>query len=229
VVDEVPKDLIKQVVNEEIVSGGYPFPAALIYSLIEVESSWMPGIVNPKSGATGLMQVMPVVLSDYNKVHPVKFTLDFLKGKTLDSIRAQIKVGLWILGAFWRGAYGYVQPKTLTVPVDELVRIGDMFYVAGPGATRKRLSQLSTPTYSAVVSRFPAWEALPHVQKVWDKTAMQNPVWDLNAIDDWVKKVNQPLIAGFDGHLGGFILGAIALIFGWYLIGKKKSVKDADG
>ena len=58
------KSQIKKIVDAELTRGKYPFPPELIHALIKVESSWKPGVVNPKSGATGLMQVMPVVVSD---------------------------------------------------------------------------------------------------------------------------------------------------------------------
>ena len=223
---EIPQAQIEQIVDEEIETGAYPFPRELIHSLIKVESSWKPGIVNPKSGATGLMQVMPVVVDDYNKSHSPKILMSELKGTSLESIRKQVKIGLWILGAFWRGTYNYLQPKTLTVPVDELVKIADLFYVAGPGATRKKLAQLSTPSYAAIVAKFPDWVALPHTEKVWKWTDATSPVWNLTAIDDWVKRDSKPLIAGFDGHLGGFIVGAIVLVLGYYLLVGKKKVID---
>jgi Transglycosylase SLT domain len=214
---------IAEIVEEEIKAGGYPFPFALISSLIQVESGWKPGIVNPQSGAMGLMQIMPAVLKDYNKAHAQKFTNADMQGTSLASSRAQIKVGLWILGVFWRGAYQYLQPKIFTVPVDELVRIADLFYVAGPSATKKKLALLSTPTYAAITARFPTWVALNHSEKVWNWTDAKNPVWDLTAIDNWVRKGTNPLIAGFDGHLGGFVVGALVLVLGWYLLSKGKT------
>lgn len=217
---------IAQVVRQEIETGNYPFPQPLIEALIRVESNWKPGIVNPNSGASGLMQLMPITLRDYNLHNWPKLTMDDLQGVSLASIRSQVKTGLWALGTFWRGAYAYLQPKLGTVPLDELVKIADLFYVAGPSATKKKLATLDTPTFEKVSTTYPDWNALPHPNKVWTYTIAEDPVWDLEAIDSWVRKGSQPIVAGFDGHLGGYILGALALIFVWYFFGKKKAKSE---
>lgn len=213
---------IVQIVREEIESGEYPFPVELIESLIQVESGFKPGVVNKNSGASGLMQIMPIALKDYNLHNWPKLEMVDLQGSSISSVRNQIKTGLWILGTFWKGAYSYLQPRTHTVPLDELVRIADLFYVAGPAATKTRLSKLPIPTFVAVSAANPKWNALPHPNKVWTWTQNKSPQWDLEAIDRWVRSGNAPIVAGFDGQLGAFMLAAIILIFGWYYLNRKK-------
>ena len=222
------KERIKQIVAEEISNGGYPFPAELIHAIIKVESNWTPGIVNPKSGATGLMQVMISVVSDYNKRHKTTLSMVDLQRSDEVSVRNQIKVGLWVLGVFWHGAYNYLQPRTNTVPVDELVKIGDMFYVAGPGAAKSKLNQLATPTSAAVAARWPDWVALNHVNKVWSLVDSQVPPWNLAAIDKWLGKQTAPTIAGFSGNLGSFMIAAILLLVGWHFLSERKATNKND-
>lgn len=226
----VSKAEIKQIIAEEIDAGGYPFPQELFESVVQVESNYKPGITNPNSGAMGLTQIMPITLKEYNKYHKPGYTAQDLTGKTIASARKQIQVGLWILGQFWRGAYNYLQPKIQTVPVDELVKIADLFYVAGPNATKKKLRTIAVPTYNTLKAKYPNWVAFKHPEKVWKYTTERNPVWNLAQIDKWVSKGNvpPPIISGFGGHLGGFVLAAIIIAVAWYFIGKGQSSKKEE-
>ena len=54
-------------------------PPALVRSVIENESSGDPDNVNPKSGATGLMQIVRSVLKDYNLAHGETWTMEDMK------------------------------------------------------------------------------------------------------------------------------------------------------
>lgn len=228
------KERIQQIIQNELRSGGYPFPPELIHAIVKVESNWTPGATNPKSGASGLMQVMEIVVTDYNKSNKTKLLISDLRHKDETSVVNQIKVGLWVLGVFWRGAYKYLQPKTGTVPVDELVKIADMFYVAGPGATKKKLNQLPTPTSAAVAERWPEWVALNHVKKVWSLVDAGAPSWDLAEIDRWLGATpansNLPTIAGFSDGIGGFVLAAILLLvaWNWFSTERKETNKNDD-
>lgn len=217
------KDEIQKMIGEELAVGGYPFPQELIESLIKVESSYKPGIVNQNSGASGLTQVMPITLDEYNKHNIPNVTLSELRSDTIPASRKQIQVGLWVLGQFWRGAYKYLQPRLGTVPIDELVKIADLFYVAGPNATKKKLEKVSVPTYQSLLTVFPNWSAHNHVRKVWSYTAQKKPHWDLEAIDDWVSgSIEEPAIAGFSGHLGGFVLASLIIAVAWHFLKGKK-------
>lgn len=177
------------VVKSELDRQKIPLPVDLILAVIDIESGGKPGIVNKKSGASGLMQVMPVVVEDYNKAHP-KNTTSLSKMRDHNFGVEQIRVGIWILGKFWRSAYKYLTGRLKNVPIDELMKIADLFYVAGPGATKKRLNKLEIPIWTNVLSRFPKWNALPHTQKAINKT--EGVSYKLDEISDWL-----------DGTVGG--------------------------
>lgn len=213
---------VQRMIVEETEAGGYPWPVELFDSVVKVESNYRPGLVNPKSGASGLAQVMPVTLKDYNARHTQKISQSDLEADDISSARKQLQVGMWALGQFWKGAYNYLQPRLGTVPVDELVKIADLFYVAGPGATRAKFKTVSTPSYNALLNAYPEWNAHRHVQKVWTYTTEKNPVWNLEAIDEFVNKGGEPIIAGFDGHLGGFVLASLVIAIAWHFLKGKE-------
>lgn len=216
---------IKATIADEIRRGGYPFPESLIHAVVTVESDWDPSSVNKSSGASGLMQVMQVVIDDFNKAHKTRLKMADVRSTSAESIRTQIRVGLWALGVFWRGAYKYLKPRIGTVPVDELVKIADLFYVAGPGAARSKLNKIDPPTSAEVEKRYPAWTALNHVRKVWGLTDKESPTWDLDAIDRWVTKGKVPTIAGFGSGLGGFVLAAIVVMLGTHFFNRQMGLK----
>lgn len=66
-------------------------PLAFLRVLAYHESSLDPGKVTKSSNATGLFQVVPKVLADYNLEHGTKWTLSDTKNPTLN---AQIGIGL---------------------------------------------------------------------------------------------------------------------------------------
>lgn len=171
------------VVELELQSQNIPLPVELVLAVIDIESSGVPGLTNKKSGASGLMQVMPVVVEDYNKAHTQKTSIERMRDSSLG--KEQIKVGVWILGQFWKGAYNYLKKRLGNVPIDELMRIADLFYVAGPGATKKRLNKLTSPSWDAVLNAYPNWNALPHTKKAIEKT--EGVAFDLDAIGDWLE------------------------------------------
>jgi hypothetical protein len=214
------KTEIMQLVQNEIDRGGYPFPLSLIDAIIYVESRYDVGAKNTESGASGLMQVMASVVADYNKAHKTRVSMLDLRGKSPESAALQIRLGLWALAVFWRGAYSYLLKRLGVVSVEELVKIADMFYAAGPGATKKKLDQLEKPTSAAVAARWPEWAGLPHVANVWGLVDSDAKTWDLEKIEAWLSKggKNAPAIPGFSEPLGGFVLGAIALLVGWYFL-----------
>lgn len=207
------------VVISELGKAGIPLPLELVLSLISVESGGVSGKVNIKSGASGLLQVMPITLQDYNKHHKIKISLSVLRDKNDGAGAEQIRVGLWALEVFWRGSYNYLVKRLDTVPIDQIARIADLFYVAGPGATRERLDTLSVPTFEHVAVKYPTWNALPHPLKVWSRTSEQNPIWRLDDISTW-------LHGGISDSLkrNPKVAAAIALlavgVAAWYLKGK---------
>lgn len=153
----------------ELKRQGIPLPAELILSVIDVESRGVPGLVNPKSGASGLMQVMPITLQSYNNTHPVKFSLQDMRSR--DNPVAQIRVGIWILGQYWRAAHLYLSRRLPTISMDELAKIADLMFAAGGQAVRDLLDKLPVPTVQGLQDRFPNWNALPHIKNVFDRVS----------------------------------------------------------
>lgn len=205
------------VVDSELKRQKIPLPIELILAVIDIESSGVPGLENKKSGASGLMQVMPVVVQDYNKIHKSKTSIERMRDPNLGE--EQIKVGIWILGQFWKGAYNYLKNRMSNVPIDELMKIADLFYVAGPGATKKRLDKLSNPIWSSVLASYPKWNALPHTKKAIKKT--EGVLFDIDAIGDWldgvVGKIDQRKGVGI-----AIVVIAAGMLMMRYFDGQKK-------
>jgi hypothetical protein len=196
-----------------------PLPEDLILSVIHVESRGYPGHTNPKSGASGLMQVMPKTLSWYNAQTGSSILLDHLRSP--DYPTEQIRVGIWVLGQFWRSAHQYLSARLTDVPVDELGKIADLFYVAGPGAAKKRLDKLEIPFFSYAEAAYPKWNALPHPKNVW-KVLPANIVWPTAEIAGWLKKK----ISGIKKTKTNSIILLMVLGAGyWWLMKGKKNVK----
>jgi hypothetical protein len=206
----------ESIIRGELERSKIPLPVKLVLSVIDVESRGKPGLVNPKSGASGLMQVMPVVVRDFNKHHSMKYTMADMRDP--QNPLAQIRVGVWILGQFWKGAYRYLLSRLPTVPMDELMRIADLFYVAGPGATRKKLDKLSTPTFSAIAERWPKWNALPHTIRVQNRVSESETKFDLAAISNWLSNgkkgsLDDPLTKKQGAAIALIILALAYLLF----------------
>jgi hypothetical protein len=208
------------VVDAELERAQIPLPRELILALIDKESWGHVGLVNPKSGASGLMQVMPGTLDDYNKARP-DIPLSTLRSSSVTAAPAQIRVGVWVLGQFWRSAYRYLKSRMDQVPIDELAHIADLFYVAGPGATRSRLDHLDVPTWAAVQARFPKWNALPHPRGVFQ---ILGPIdWPVDAIADWIGKSDTIL----EDPDTGFVLAVAGILVTWWFL-RKDTAKRKD-
>jgi len=54
-------------------------PGGLLDALIQVESNWNTNAVNTKSGATGLGQITPPALNDFNTLNKEKYTMEDMK------------------------------------------------------------------------------------------------------------------------------------------------------
>lgn len=155
------------VVLKEIAAMGLPFPPGLILAIIDVESNGVPGLVNASSGASGLMQVMPSALDWYNKSHALKFTMSDMRSK--ENGPAQIRVGTWLVGQFWRIAYAYLSKRLTEVPLEQLAKIADLMYAAGPGRIRNLMDKLPSATFEAFETAYPKSNALPHPRRVYDR------------------------------------------------------------
>ena len=132
-------------INSELGRAGYPLPPELVKAVMYRESRGNVGAINPSSGASGLMQVMPIALKDYNQNHQRKYTMADLRGKTQTAAKTQIRIGLWILARFWKGAFNYLRKRLGEVALDDLARIADMFYAAGPGNSKKKIAKVHQP------------------------------------------------------------------------------------
>lgn len=199
----------------ELNSQGVPLPSSLILSVIKVESNGYPGLMHPKSGASGLMQIMPATLQDFNARHGKTYTMSDMQSESDSAARKQIEVGISVLAHYWKRAYKYLKKRLENVPVDELAHIADLFYRAGPGATIKRLDKLAVPTWAAVKSAYPTWEAIPHPTKIF-KTEYS---WDLTKIGDWLEG---PLKKIVKDPRTGFALGIIVLMLAYWLMKGQK-------
>lgn len=198
-----------------------PFPDDLILAVIHVESRGYVGSVNPKSGASGLMQVMPITILDFNQRHQKNYTLVDMRGRDEISAKKQIEVGINTLAHYWRIAHKYLSHRLgqSSIPIDDLSRIADLYYAAGPKPTEKRLDQLPIPSWSAMEKMFASWAAMPHPRRVF-KTPKN---WNLSDIENWLDKKNieSPIKLPPDPKIG-FAVGVLILIaVEWIMKGKK--------
>lgn len=192
-----------------------PLPSDLILSVMHVESRGKPGLVNPTSGASGLMQVMPGTLIDFNQRHGKSYSMADMRGTGIESALKQIEVGVAVLAHYWKSAYRYLEKRLASVPIDLLSKVADLFYAAGPGATQKRLEKLSTINWAAIQSAYPTWAAMPHPEKVFAEPM----TFDVQTIGKWLEgpigKIQIPPKAGF-------ALGVIVLMAAYWLMKKGK-------
>jgi hypothetical protein len=161
-----------------------PLPVDLVLAVMARESKGKIGDVNPKSGAAGLMQIMPIALADYNQRNGTQYTMDDMSATDDAGAVKQIAVGVGTIGHFWKSAYHYMNHRYGGSPVqiEELARIADLFYVAGPGGARAKLDTVNPPLWANVQSAYPNWSALNHPKHVF---AEQKP-WNLGAIQGWL-------------------------------------------
>lgn len=214
-------DQWQALIAAELERAGYPLPGELVEAVMHRESRGRVGAINPSSGASGLMQVMPVALRDYNNNHKHKYTMADLRGKTQSAARVQVRVGLWVLARFWRGAFNYLKKRLGNVALDDLARVADMFYAAGPGNSKKKLDKVPRPTFDNIARRYPKWDRIVPAQRVWDYVSTAGGNWNITAIDDWLE--SGTLITKKKTAMGaaaGVLLIALAL---WYMQkGKRK-------
>jgi soluble lytic murein transglycosylase-like protein len=207
------------VIVAELHARSIPLPKELVESIMTVESRGKPGLVNPKSGASGLMQVMPTTLQDFNQRNGTDYTLSDMRGTSADAATKQIRVGIDIMAHYWQRAYQYLSTRLGDVPIDELGRIADLFYVAGPGATRKKLDKLDVPVWERIKTAYPNWNALPHPTKVFSDPKP----WNVNAISQWLEGSLSDLPIEKDPKKG-FGIGIVILMLAyWYMSKGKKT------
>lgn len=210
-------ELWRTMVTQEIERQRLPFPADYLLAVIQRESNGKPGIVNPRSGASGLTQVMPIALKDYNQHHAEKYAMVQLRDP--DQPRCQIRVGLWVLKTFFRSAHRYLKKRLETIPLDDLVKITDTFYAAGPKNAKHRLNKLTKPTWVNVRARFPNWDRVTPAELVWQR-ATADVIWNLPKIEKWLKtKIEDERKHAIGG--AAIAIFIIALAFAFMQKGKK--------
>jgi len=171
-----------QAVADEIAKQGLPYPVNYILAIIDVESQGVTGLVNHKSGASGLMQVMPSALETFNHAHQVKFSIADMRAK--DNPIAQIRVGTWTAGQFWRSAYHFLSQHFSTVPVDQIALIADLFYAMGPGRAKELFQKIPVPTYENFAAAYPHSDALPHQKNVFARFPVNG--FNADAVNRWI-------------------------------------------
>jgi len=201
----------RPLVRKELAAAEMPLPDDLVLATIWTESRGNAGSTNAKSGASGLMQVMPKTLEWYNRQTGSNIPLSALRSSSKP--REQIRVGIWVLGQFWRGAYRYLKSRLKEIPTDELGKIADLFYVAGPGATKKRLDELEVPFWDYVAGRWPEWNALPHTRNVWSHLP-ESMEWDVTALGKWLKAGEKIVQRAKQGSI--VILAAVICGYWWF-------------
>jgi hypothetical protein len=191
------------------------------------ESAGEAGAVNKQSGASGLIQVIPGTLAWYNKATKSNVPLSAMRSADPAAAAIQLRVGLWVLGRFWRSAYRWLQKRTgaADIPLDELVRWGDAFYAAGPGRVQELTDRLSPVTWSNWSAKHPTSNITRHANYVWDKTREQGPTWNLTAVDQWVRKSADSGESTIMPPQGGLLLGLLVMLVGWYLLAGKKGTE----
>lgn len=212
-------DQWRTMVDEELARLNCPLPQSLVIAVMERESRGRVGAKNPTSGASGLMQVMPIALKHYNENHSKKYNMADLRAKTDNAGRIQIRVGLWILVFFVKAAYRYLKKFMAVVPLNELIRTADFFYASGGKRARDRLNLVTPPpTFDNVKSKFPGWDRLAPAQLVWDRSVI-GP-WNIPAIDAWL----EGNIEEEDERTGlGAALGIIIIAIAWWYFEKGKA------
>jgi soluble lytic murein transglycosylase-like protein len=211
-------DKWRALVDDELSRSGYPLPPEHVLAVMDRESRGNVGAVNPKSGASGLMQVMPIALKDYNQHNTPKYKMADLREKTDQAARIQVRVGLWILARFVKGAYNYLKKRLRDVALDDLIRTADFFYAAGPGASRKKLDKVQRPTYDNVKATYPTWDRIAPAQRVWDWVESHGGHWDIPSIDRWLES---NILVDKKKTTSGAILGLLALALFWEYFGKE--------
>lgn len=195
-----------------------PLPPELVLAVMDRESAGKLGVIS-SAGAAGLMQVMPISLKSYNQHNTPHYTMADLKSKSPSKAPIQIRVGLWVLARYWKGAYNYLKKKLGEVSLDDLAKTADFFYAAGPGASRKRLDKVKRPTFENVKARFPKWDRIIPAQRVWDWVGKHGGTWNLESIDKWLEG---EIVEEKKKTMIGAAVGIALIAVAWFFFQKGK-------
>jgi hypothetical protein len=217
----------RPVVEQEIRSGGYPWPADLVLSVIKNESGGKLGTVS-SAGAAGLMQVMPKTLEDYNRRTKSNVPFSALRSKDPKAGPIQIRVGMNVLGRYWRRAAQWLRSVNgagADIPLEDLARYAQQFYVMGPARVMKRAPKARPLRWRHWVDKFPDSKSTAYVNRIWDRTVSKNPAWNLAAVDKWIgaPSPDLPIIPPPPEakKVEGFLIALLIIAIGWYLIQSK--------
>ncbi len=181
----------RSLVEQEIIRGSYPWAPEFVLALMQRESGGRTGVVNQNSGASGLLQVMQITLDTYNNNHRnAQVTMATLRATTESAAAQQIRVGLWTLGQYWRKAYKWLSTENQSqdIPLDELAKFSDAFYHAGPAGMKRASRNLPRPVkWEDWARRNPQNVITIHADAIWANTVANNPVWNMDAVDRWVR------------------------------------------
>lgn len=180
------------VIRAELENHKIPLPPEYIDALIGAESGGNVGQVNPSSGASGLMQIMPIALKEYNQRNKTNLKMSDMRGTDAASLKYQIRVGAYLLGMFWKGAYSYLHSRLSTVRMEDLAKIAQMFYVAGPNAAKKMLEPIEKPIYQNFLAANPDWKSRHYIDKIWKTAEKNGAAWDVPAIEAFVHGQIEP-------------------------------------
>lgn len=181
-----------------------PLPEDLILSLISIESSGIPGLVNPRSNASGLGQIMPIALRQYNQYNP-PIDWQTMRQKTSEASNAQIRVLVWTLAQYW---VIMAKSKAILGTVGDLARYADCAYTAGQKPVFARIEKLPVPTWKNFFEKHFDWAPVKNhtikVFKLFDDSQL-----DEKSIISWLKTRSKTLLV----KASIFSPGLIALFF----------------
>lgn len=209
----------KAMVQSEIARAGYPIPAEHALAIIRRESNGKAGALNPTGGDSGLMQLRPIALEEYNRNHNQKYTMGQLRGTSDESARIQIRVGLWILLYYLRAAYKYIKKRVGEVALDDLIKITDAMYAMGAAGARQKLDKVDPLTWDEIKRKFPAWHRIDPAEKIWSRANDYGANWSIESIGRWLEG---QITDETKKATGGAILGILLIAIAWFYLSRRK-------
>lgn len=213
-------------VQSQMDQRGYPWAVEFVLALMQRESGGIIGNTNSTSGASGLMQVMPISLQEYNNKTGSSIQLSTLRATNMASAPTQIKVGMWILASYWKSAYKWLaeQNQNQNIPIDELAKFSDAFYHAGANGMKGLSQNLPRPIrWADWQSGHPNNKITVHANAVWANSLNNGAVWNMTKVYDFVQGGLITIPTDPTSPKMGFVLAIIIFVIGSYLLkgGKK--------
>ena len=209
----------REIAQKEINDSGVPLPVEHILAIIQRESGGTVGALNPTGGDSGLMQVNPISLEEYNRNNDKKYPIAQLRQKTESSAAIQIRVGLWILAYYLKMAYRYLKRRLGYVALDDLIKITDTFYASGPKRSKKKLDRILQPTWDNVKENFPNWGRIAPAELIWQRANDAGAQWSLPQIDNWLEG---QIVIETKKSINGALIAILLIAIAWTLLGRAK-------